>query len=170
MKRKLAAAVLMMLAAGLAAGCGGDDKSVATTGGATTTTGAAAPAGGAPLTKPEYIAAAEAICRAKDAKLAAASAKLADAGKKTGTVPAREVRNFMLEVSLPAQDELLVKLRDLVPPKADEKVIDGYIAALAGGIDKVKAAVQVANYDIANPFTDANARAEQYGMKDCVIG
>jgi hypothetical protein len=167
MKRKLAAAVLTMLAAGLAAGCGGDDKGAATTGAGTTTTDAAASA--APLTRPEYIAAAEEICRAKDAKLAAASAKLAAAGKKTGTVPARQVRDFLLEVSLPAQNELLTKLRALVPPKADEKLIDGYIAALAGGIDTVTAAVQAAKYNIANPFADANDRAKAYGMKDCVI-
>jgi hypothetical protein len=164
MKRKLTAAVLTMLAAGLAAGCGGDGKGTATTGGgATTGTG-----GGAPPTKAEFVAAADRICAATDAKIEAAAAKLRASATKSGTIPVPQVTRFLTKTSLPAYDELLDKLHTLVPPKGDEKAIDGLVAALAGAIDTAKAdPVKYSKNGTPDPFDDANARAQRYGMKVC---
>jgi hypothetical protein len=166
MKRKLAA-VLTMLAAGVAAGCGGDDdKGTATTTGGATTTGASV--GGAPPTKAEFIATADGICQATNARIAAAATKLRESATKSGTIPVPQVTKFLTQTSLPAYDEQLDKLNALVAPKGDEQVVDGYVAALAGAIDTAKAdPVKYSKNDAPDPFDDANARAQQYGMKVC---
>jgi hypothetical protein len=167
MKRKLAAAAVTMLTACLAAGCGGGDKGATTTGGGATTAGGA-PTGGAPLTKAQFIAAADGICRATNATIEAAAAKLRNAAAKTGTIAVPKVTSFLTKTSLPAYDGQLDKLRTLVAPKGDEKAIDGYVAALAGAIDTAKAdPVRYSKNGSPDPFDDANARAQHYGMKVC---
>ena len=88
--------------------------------------------------------------------------------KKSGTLAVPDVVSFYKRTSLPAYNEMLDKLNDLVPPKADQKAIDGYVAALAGGIDTVKA--DPAKYSTKNApdaFADANNRAKKYGL-NCV--
>src|SRR5436190_9985655 len=160
MKRKRVGAAVTTLVAALAvAGCGGSDggdKTVATT----TSTG--------PLTKAEFIAAADKACKTATDKIEVAAAKLRAAAKKTGTLPVSQVSKFLTQTSLPAYDAMLDELRALAPPKRDEKTIDGLIAAIAGAIDTTKAdPVKYSKNAAADPFTDANKRALDYGMKVC---
>jgi hypothetical protein len=158
MKRRSAASVL--LAALVAAGCGGGGngaKNVATT-----------PASSGPLTKAQFVAAADKVCKATSNKIAAAAAKLRTAAEKTGTIPVPQVSKFLTQTSLPAYDAMLDQLRALTPPKSDEKTIDGLIASLAGAIDTAKAdPVKYSKNGAADPFDDANSRAMKYGMKVC---
>jgi hypothetical protein len=159
MKRKLAGAVAALLIGGLAAsGCGGDDKTTSTT---------PAP-GGAELTKAQYIAAADKVCKQTTDKIAVAATKLRESAKKTGTVPVPQVTRFLTQTSLPAYEDMLAELRTLTPPKQDEKTIDGLIAALAGAIDTAKAdPAKYSRNGSPDPFDDANSRAIDYGMKVC---
>ena len=161
MKRKLAGgAATLLLVAGLAvAGCGGgDDDNASTT---------PAPQG-AELTKAQYITAADKVCKSTTDKIATAATTLRESAKKTGTVPVPQVTKFLKETSLPAYEAMLAELRTLTPPKADEKTIDGLIAALAGAIDTAKAdPVKYSKNGSADPFDDANTRAMNYGMKVC---
>lgn len=153
-------AAVMIIAAVAVAGCGsdGDDKNGSTT-----------PAnGGAPLTKAQFIASADGICKATTEKIASAATKLRESAKKTGTLPVRQVATFLTKTSLPAYDAMLDDLRGLTPPKADEKAIDGLIAALAGAIDTAKSdPVRYSKNGSPDPFDDANKRANAYGMKVC---
>jgi len=163
MKRKLArAAAALLLVAGLAvAGCGGDDEQKATT---STTAGIS----GGPLTKPQYIAAADAICKATSAKIGEGATKLRESAEKSGTIPIPQVTKFLTETSLPAYEEMLGQLRALKPVERDEKEIDRFIAALAGAIDTAKAdPVKYSRNSTADPFDAANKRAVDYGMKFC---
>jgi hypothetical protein len=154
------AAVTMLVAALAAGGCGGgggDDKTVATT-----------PASTGPLTKAQFIAAADKVCKATSDKIAAAAANLRTAADKTGTIPVSKVSKFLTQTSLPAYDAMLDQLRALTPPAGDEKTIDGLIASLAGAIDTAKAdPVKYSKNSAPDPFDDANARAMKYGMKVC---
>jgi ABC-type glycerol-3-phosphate transport system substrate-binding protein len=158
MKRKLAGAVLTMLVAALATGCGSGGSAAKTS----TTSGA-------PLTKAAYIAAANKVCAQTTAKISAEATKFRAAlAKKTGTLQVPDVVDFYKKTSLPAYDSMLDKLNDLVPPKADQKTIDGYVAALAGGIDTVKAdPAKFSTQNAPDAFADANNRAKKYGL-DCV--
>ncbi|MEY2443067.1 MAG: hypothetical protein QOJ46_2493 [bacterium] len=159
MKRKLAgAAATLLTVAGLAvAGCGSDDNKASTT----TTPG------GAGLTKAQYIAAADKICKATSDKLVVAATKLRKSADKTGTIPIPKVTRFLTQTSLPAYEGMLAELRALAAPKQDEKTIDGIIAALAGAIDTAKAQTEKVAKNQVDPFDDANARAVAYGMKVC---
>jgi hypothetical protein len=158
--RKLAhGAVTMLVVAGSAAGCGGggDEKTVATT-----------PASSGPLTKTQFVAAADKVCKATSDKITKAASRLRTAAEKTGTIPVAQVSRFLTNTSLPAYDAMLDELRALQPPKADEKEIDGLIASLAGAIDTAKAdPVKYSKNSAPDPFDDANARAVKYGMKVC---
>lgn len=159
MKRKLAGAAITMLLAGLAAGCGSSDGDDATTDPAPTA-----------LTRAEFIAQADEICTATEQRIERAAVKLRAAARKAGdqlAVPL--VTQFLKKTSLPAYEEMLGKLRALTPPVADEKTVDGYIAALASAIDTVKADPVKYSKNTApgDPFAGANARAKTYGMKVC---
>jgi hypothetical protein len=157
MKRKLAGAAITMLLAGLAAGCGsdGDDADTSTT--------------PTPLTKAEFIARADRICAATDQQIEREAGKLRETARKAGDQLAVSlVKQFLEKTSLPAYESMLGKLRALTPPKADERTIDGYVAALASAIDTVKADVErYSRSDSPDPFGDANRRAKAYGMKVC---
>jgi hypothetical protein len=166
MKRNVAAAVLTMLVAALAAGCGssGGAKSTATV--------APATAAGPPavrLTKAQFIFKANDICLGTSNQIAKAASKIRAQTKKTGKLPPTpQVAKFLQDTSLPAYDAMVDKLRDLTPPKRDEKTIDAYIASLAGAIDAAKAnPVKYSSTSAPDPFADANARAVKYGMKAC---
>lgn len=156
-----AGAVAWMLVAVLAvAGCGsgGDDrgKNVAQT----TATG--------PLTKKQFIAAADRLCRATSKKIATAATNLRESARTTKTIPVQDVSRFLTQTSLPAYDDLLDDLRELRPPAGDEQEIDRLIASIAGAIDTAKAdPVKYSKNGSPDPFDDANSRAMTYGMKDC---
>jgi hypothetical protein len=156
MKRVATAMTLLALTA--VAGCGGDGDKAATT-----------PSnGGAPLTKAQFIAAADKVCKATTDRIATAATDLRESAEKTGTIPVSRVASFLTKTSLPAYDAMLKDLRALTPPEDDEKTIDGLIAALAGAIDTAKSdPVKYSKNDTPDPFDDANKRAIDYGMKVC---
>jgi hypothetical protein len=162
MKRKLAGAAITMLVAGLAvlaAGCGG---------GGGKGTAPSATTAGPPLTKASFIARADAICRTTGARIRSAAAELRAEAAKTGTIRKDKVARFLKDSSLPAYDRQLDGLRELAPPKADERAIDALVASLAGAIDAVK--VDPRRYTsrtAVDPFDDFNVRARRYGMKAC---
>src|ERR1044072_1561174 len=142
-------AIVTLLVAALAAGgCGGggdDAKTVATT-----------PVSTGPLTKAQFIAAADKVCKQTSDKISAAAASLRTAAKKTGTIPVSKVSKFLTQTSLPAYDAMLDQLRALTPPKGDEKTIDGLIASLAGAIDTAKAdPVKYSKNSAPAPLQDA---------------
>lgn len=159
-RRLSSAAATLLTIAGLAvAGCGSDDDNKAST--------STTPRGGE-LTKAQYIAAADKVCKATSDKIAVAATKLREAANKTGTIPVAQVTKFLKETSLPAYEGMLAELRALTPPKQDEKTIDGLIAALAGAIDTAKAdPAKYSKNGTADPFDDANTRVIAYGMKVC---
>jgi hypothetical protein len=161
MKRKLAGAAIPMLVALLVGGCGG--------GGTDTTTTTSTAAAGAPLTKAELIVRADEICMATVQRIKAGAARIrADEARSRRLAPRAQIAKFLKDTSLPAYDDMLGKLRDLTPPKRDEKVIDAWIGSLAGAIDRAKAdPARYARASADDPFDDANARAKDYGMRSC---
>jgi hypothetical protein len=165
MKRKLAGVAITMLLAGLAAGCGGDDGDDA---GATVTTSGAGVTGDGPLTKAEFIERADAICSVAETRIEAAAAKLRTASQSSGTLKESAVVKFLRDSTLPAYDRMLIGLRGLTPPAGDEDEIDPFVASLSGALDAVKADTKkYAKRTTADPFDDANKRAQDYGMKVC---
>lgn len=165
MKRNVAAAILTMLVAALAAGCGSGGSKKA---GATVAT-SAKPAAGVTLTKAQFVFKANDICLGTSQQIDKAASKIRAETRKTGKLPpANQVARFLTDTSLPAYDAMLDKLRELTPPKRDDKTIDAYIASLAAAIDTARASPEkYASTSAPDPFADANARAVKYGMKAC---
>jgi len=166
MKRRLAAGLAVAsLAAGLAAGCGGGDGDTAGDGAGTVTP--TPRASNRPLAKAEFTRRADEICMGTINQIRAGGAKIRT---KSGELPSDEqVEKFLVEVSLPAYDDMVAELRILNPPAADKARINEFIATLAVALDTVKAApAKYAKSRRADdPFEDANTRAKAYGMKVC---
>jgi len=181
MKRKLAGVALAMLVAVIAAGCGGGDddgRGAAPTATATTGNGSATTSGGdnddggtdaAPsASKARYIARADAICRATESKIGAAATKLREDGAQSGTLSKDRVAEFFRDVSVPAYERMVGRLRDLAPPPGDEQAVDGFVGALAKAISTVKAnPKKYASREVADPFATPNKRARDLGLKAC---
>jgi hypothetical protein len=165
MKRKLAGAAITMLVAGFAAaGCGGDGKDTSATGATTASTTGPTP----PLTKAAFIARADATCEAAMKRIDAAGRELQGASTQPRKLSQAQITTFLLQSTVPSYERMLGELRDLTPPKRDEKAIDGFVASLASSIDAIKAnPSSYAKLTTANPFADANKRAKSYGMKVC---
>jgi hypothetical protein len=161
MKRRITGAMTTLLFAGLVAGCGGDGDKDGASGG----TGTGAAAG---LSKAQFIERGDAICAAADKRIDAAATKLRQSSKKSGTLPTTQVVRFLTRSSMPAYDRMVIGLRKLSPPKSDEQRIDAFVASVAGAIDAVKANPQkYAKRTTADPFDDANKRAQAYGFEVC---
>jgi len=160
MKRMRITAAIVLLSCGLAAaGCGADDGDK--TARKTTT----AP----PLSGAQYIVAADRICKASTAQLEAAGAKLRSDTAKAGTLPPRaQIVAFLKQTSVPTYERMLQQLRALPLPPASAGPINGYLAALATAIYKVKADPdRYAKSSVKDPFDDANTRAKRLGLDVC---
>ncbi len=149
MRVRAAAAVAALALAGVAAGCGGGDG------------------GGDRLTKDEYIAQADAICKAANEKI--------DALGEPETM--EEIATLAAD-AIEIQTKSLADLRALKPPEADEaKLNEAYAlidqqvglgkeileAAKAGDLEKIQKILAE-----GKPIDDqAGAIAADYGLKEC---
>ena len=159
MKRKLAGAVVTMLVAAPRRGLRRRRRRRRRPAPTTTTARRAT----APLTKAAvHRAPPTRSARRRRDKIAAAGDEAARRRREDG----HDARRAGLEVPRRRRrcrptTRMLDELRALTPPKADEKAIDGYVAALAGGDRHGEGRpVQVLEeHARPNPFDDANARA-----------
>ncbi len=158
MHRKLLPAAVALACALAAAGCGDDDGGDKAK---TTTT--------APLTKAQYVERADKICQATTAQLKKEGAKLSAGAAKTGNLPPQdEIVMFLRNTSVPTYERMLASLRVLPPPPDDAAELDGFLASLANAIDTVKEdPAKYSKTSAPDPFDDANARAQRYGMEIC---
>ncbi len=148
MRRRLGLTVTLAVLLAAAAGCGGDG-------------------GGDRLTKEEYIAQADAICKATEDELDA----LAEPATK------EEFASF-LEEGLGLSEAQLEDLRALSPPEADEatleeaySLVEQQLDVIRDMVDAVKADDEAAVQELITQGDALNDRADQiaadYGLKEC---
>ncbi len=113
------------------------------------------------LTKAELIEQGDAICKASNDKMKAASAPL-EAGDPTEA----EAVAFITETLIPEVEGQAQDLRDLVPPAEDAAAIDAMLDALEAELAKVKADPAYA-FSAEGGFVEANKLAVDYGFKEC---
>jgi hypothetical protein len=136
---------LLLAVALVVAGCGGgDDNSDTTT---------------VSLTKSEWIAKADAICRQGNQEIQQAAQQQFGNQKPT----AAEVRQFGVDTALPNTQTQVDKIRALGAPSGDEDQVNRILDTVQADIDKAKAAGDVED----STFADGNALAKQYGLKVC---
>jgi hypothetical protein len=158
------------LAAGLiAAGCGGDDDETTTA--ATTpetgATGATGAAGGEPLSKQEFIAQADEICREGDRQIdQEAEEFFGDLEQDPG---AAELEEFATATVIPNIQQQIDDLRSLTPPEGDEDEVSAILDAAQEGVDEIEAdpAILDEGPDAGGAFAEANRLAQGYGLKEC---
>ena len=144
MKVRATLAVTAVLALGLiAAGCGsGDDDSSTSS-----------------LTKSEWTAKADAICRQGNQEIEQAAQQQFGNQKPT----AAEVQQFATGTALPNTQTQVDKIRALGAPSGDEDQVNHILDTVQAEIDKAKAAGDIED----STFAEGNSLAKQYGLKVC---
>ena len=149
MKRYPLGLLALSLAAGLvAAGCGGSDDNNTTT--------------AASLTKPEWIAKADSICKQGSQEINQAASQQFGNQKPTEA----EVQQFTKDNLVPKIQSEVDSIRALGAPSGDEDQVNKLLDTVQADIDKAKSAATIEN----SSFADGNALANQYGLKVCGKG
>jgi hypothetical protein len=149
MRRNAGWLLALTLAAGLVAvGCGGGDDND------TTTT--------ASLTKPEWIAKADSICKQGAQELNQTASQ--QFGNQRPTE--EQVQQFNKNNLLPKIQSEVDSIRALGAPSGDEDQVNKLLDTVQAEIDKAKSEPSIEN----STFADGNALANQYGLKVCGQG
>ena len=120
---------------------------------------------GAELTKAGFIAAADKICLAGNAKLDAEGNK-AFAGLAPNTQPSPAAIKAFAAKAVPLLRQQSKDIAKLTPPKADQAKVKAMLAELNKAIDKIeKDPTQIPNSETV--FAVANKQAIAYGLKVC---
>jgi hypothetical protein len=159
--------VIGALAVGLVvAGCGSSSSSSTSTGasGASGATGAS----GTPLSKSEFVAKGNAICKQGNAALDKAGKSFFQSGQKPSQA---EQDKFVTDTVIPNIQSQIDQIKALTPPSGDEDQVNAVTAAAQSALDKAKAdpslLIQQGGSD---PFAHANDLANSYGLTECGKG
>lgn len=158
LRPSLAVAVAGFATLLLLAGCGGSDSS---------SDGAAPSASDSPsaLSKADFIAQADAICKAGNAKLSEASSTL------TATSTQEDFEAFVTDVAIPDLQSQHDELAALGVPAGDEDTISTMLGNLQTAIDDISAdPSKMLTSSGVSPFEDANQLAQSYGLTECGSG
>ncbi|MDX2380667.1 MAG: hypothetical protein QNM02_13020 [Acidimicrobiia bacterium] len=135
-----------------------------------------------PLSKPQFVAQANAICQTTNDQLVPIFENVwAIEDDVDPTDPANELLIFArwdeaMDEVVPIVDEQLDDLRELSPPAEDEDLIEtlfadqeSAIADFAGLMDAAAGGDQaaMAELELDDPFDDINRRAREYGLTVC---
>jgi hypothetical protein len=156
--------VLGMIAVGIAlvaAGCGGDDDDDTA---ATTTTGATGAAGGAPLSKEQFIAEANAICKQGTKELDQAAGEVFGKGQEPSQ---EEQERFITETALPNTQAQIDAIRALTPPEGDEEQITAILDEAQQELDELEQDPGSLTEGGEDPFADVNRMLREYGITTC---
>jgi hypothetical protein len=154
MNRKLTLVLAGLLATGLiAAGCGGDDDDDD----ASSDTGTTATA----LTKEEWISQADAICKASNDRI--------EATGPDGPQNQQQVEAFVTDTLVPEVQSQLDAIKALGPPEGAEDEATKIVDEAQSALDEIKADPSAITQG-KDPFAQANADAQAFGMKECGQG
>jgi hypothetical protein len=159
MSKRAVFAALCACCALVGVGCGSDDKKSDSGGGGASSTTAPS------ISKSEFIAKADAICKKGDDAINAAGAKVFPRGKE----PSKEqVQQFATDSVVPALQGEVDQIRALGAPAGDEDTIDAMLKSVQEGVDQIKGDPSIlTQQETPQPFKDANAKAKAYGLKVC---
>ncbi len=125
------------------------------------------------LTKAQFIAQADAICKTGNAEIdsefeAFAEKNNIDENEEPSKAQQAEISETILVPNVKNQAE---EIRDLAAPSGDEDEISAMLDSLDEGVEEVEANPQAPfESKQPNPFGPANKIAEEYGLKVCGQG
>ena len=118
-------------------------------------------AGGAALTKEQWIAKADAICAPGQQKISQAVNDL-----YSGPTPSQaDLDHYAKDVLAATVQGDIDKIGDLPVPEGNEEQIDRILQAAQDGVDQLEA--QGLDRSAGGPFIEANLLAQHYGLKTC---
>jgi hypothetical protein len=148
-------AMLVLVASALLWGCGSGE-------GSSTASGSSSP-----LTKAQFVKAAEEICEegleGKEEVLKAAYEEV-EAGNYKGSRLTQK-RKETAEDMLPHYQQIAAELGELQPPPNDKAAVDDFLAKMKAGLAKAKA--NALSLVETNPFEQADTAAKAYGLTIC---
>ena len=153
-----------LLVAGMMAfvGCGGSDTT--TVSGASGASGATG-AQGAALTKQQFIAKADAICKKGNQAVRQAGQKIFQ-----GKPSQADLTKFAEQTVIPSIQEQVTAIAALPAPKGDEDRVKAIVDAAQQGLAKAKQDPSVITQQNSHAFDKANQLANSYGLKVCGRG
>jgi hypothetical protein len=119
------------------------------------------------LSKPDFVARADSVCKDYEAQLGSLISHV------PGNPTLTEIRTVYVNQLIPLFRKEVVALRALDPPKADRATTKQIFDTLSGGVDQLESAVRGAKTlreleGVApSGLTRASAAAKVYGMKVC---
>jgi hypothetical protein len=156
------AALFAAVLVAVVAGCGG--------GGSSTSSGDTSGSEEAALTKQQFIAKADGICKAKDTELNEEVEKFVkEEGISESKKPSKDqeielVENYVVP-NIKAQGE---EIGELAAPEGDEEQIEKIVTSLDKGAEEAEEDPEsIVGGNSTNPFETATKEAQAYGMKVC---
>lgn len=148
MRSKAALAIASVLAiGGIAAGCGSDDDDATTV---------------ARISKSEFIAKADQICKQADRQLGKAGSALGDHPSQA------QLTDFSNNTLIPNVQGQIDGVRALGLPSVDEEQVNSFLTAAQSAVDRLKADPSLVEDD--SLFNETRAKAELIGLKVCAQG
>jgi hypothetical protein len=165
MRLKVLAGFFVLAAAVLSNGCGGSSTTTSTTvAGASGATGAQ----GAALTKSQFLAKANAIC--KKGNQAVQSAGQQQFPKSGGKPSSSELQAFATKTVIPNIQEQITAIKALPAPSGDQAKVTQIVDAAQAALNKAKANPSSITGNGPGPFKKTNTLARAYGLTTCAGG
>jgi hypothetical protein len=163
-KKGMLAMMAVATTAVVVAGCGGGSTTTTTSAGASGATGAQ----GAPLSKSQFLAKGNAICKkGNQAIQKAASQQFPKGGPKPS---ASQIQDFATKTVIPNIQEQVTAIKALPAPSGDEAKVTAITDAAQAAIDKAKQDPTSITGNGPGPFAQTNKLARAYGLTVCAGG
>jgi hypothetical protein len=160
-KKGMIAAAAAAAAAVVAAGCGGSSSSTTTSAASSTTTQAA-------LTKSEFLAKGNAICKKGNQAINKAAHQQFSKGQKPR---ASQVQDFVTKTVIPNIQQQITGIKNLPPPSGDEAQVTKIVDDAQASLDKAKQNPSLlAGGGKQDPFKQVNKETKAYGLTACAGG
>lgn len=117
-------------------------------------------------TKPQYVANADAICRAAESAIREEASEQIDGLGRRQSLDGPEVARIAEQVVIPRADSELAQLRDLPRPDEDRETLERFFAAAEEGLDELRQQPELLE-SAERIFADAARLAREYGFQDC---
>ncbi|HMC07566.1 MAG TPA: hypothetical protein VKG89_09260 [Solirubrobacterales bacterium] len=151
MKLRFGMAAIAIVAVGAAAGCGSSSSS------STTSTQAA-------LTKSEFLAKGNAICKKGNQTINKAAHQTFAKGQK----PTKsETQDFATKTVIPSIQQQISAIKALPPPSGDEAQVTKIVDDAQAALDKAKQNPTLLTGNGPDPFKQVNKETKAYGLTAC---
>jgi hypothetical protein len=148
----------------VAAGCGGGSTTTTTSAGASGATGAQ----GAPLSKSQFLAKGNAICKKGNQAIQNAAKQTFP---KSGPKPsASQIQDFATKTVIPNIEEQVTAIKALPAPAGDQAQVTKIVDSAQSALDKAKQDPASITGNGPGPFAQTNKLARAYGLTVCAGG